>query len=299
MTRGQVGRWSPLLGTVLVLAALAASPLPSEAQSIPRLVIRFMDVGQGDATLVSTPNGHTVLVNCGPSAQGKQLVLRLESAGISQIDTLAVSSVRADAAGGCGDVLNYLSVGQVVWSGRPGSNAAWAAFQTSLGSSVPAVTPTDDRLQLRDWGDGVVATVLSPPAAVGASSLAEADGSLALLVEYAGARILLSGPQDDSQQAAFVARTGGSPIDVLQVPDHGSAGSVSDDFLANIFPSSFMGQIRLAVLSYSARDVLQPDPGVLTRLTNAHAQVLSTAANGAITLTISSDGTPPVIQTER
>ena len=162
------------------------------------------------------------------------------------------------------------------------------------GNDTDRRPPAANGLGRRGSRDGPVS-----PAAVGASSPAEADGSLALLVEYAGARILLSGPQGDSQRAAFVARTGGSPIDVLQVPDHGSASSVSDDFLAKIFPSSFMGQIRLAVLSYSARDVVQPDPGVLTRLTNANAQVLSTAANGAVTLTISSDGTPPVVTTER
>jgi competence protein ComEC len=296
MAREQIARWLSLLCIGVAVAALATSPLPSEAQSVPRLVVRFLDVGQGDATLVSTPNGHTVLVNCGPPGQGKQLVLRLESAGISLVDTLAVSSVRADAAGACADVLNYLSVGQVVWSGGRGSTASWTAFQTAFQSSVAAVTPTDNRLQLTDWGDGVVATVLSSAAASGA---AEANGSLALVVEYAGARVVLSGPQDESLRGALVAQLGGSPVDVLQVPDHGSASSVSDDFVASVFPSSFITPTRLAVLSYSARDVVQPDPGLLTRLTNASGQVLSTAANGMITVTLSSDGTPPVVQTER
>src|SRR4030088_94883 len=110
-------RWPQLFALmVVVLAGLATSPLPTEAQATPKLVISFLDVGQGDATLLITPSGGSVLVNCGLPAQSNQLILRLESAGISQIDTLVLTSVRTDAAGGCADVLNYLSVGQVIWS---------------------------------------------------------------------------------------------------------------------------------------------------------------------------------------
>jgi beta-lactamase superfamily II metal-dependent hydrolase len=178
-----------------------------------------------------------VLVNCGSPAQSKQLILRLESAGISQIDTLVLTSVRTDAAGGCADVLNYLSVGQVIWSGQRSSNAVLAAFQKSLQSNLPSVlTPTASPLR-RDWGDGIRATVLVP------SATADPDGSLGVLVEYAGTRTLLSGSQDVDAPS----------VDVLHV----SGG------------------------------------------TTVNGRALSTAANGTIVVSISPDGTPPVVQTER
>jgi competence protein ComEC len=225
-------------------------------------------------------------------------VLRLESAGVQQIDLLVATSPRADASGGCADVMNYLGVGQVLWSGAPGTTAAWTAFQ-GLFQAGPALIVNAGSSQVGDWGP-VRARVFNPPATSDPSSLTDTDGSLVLALDYAGYRVLLSGPiHTAGERAALDAGLGSGPVTVLAVPDHGAATATSDALVNAVLPPGGNTSPRFAVISNAAKDPAQPDPKVIGRLQAAGAQVLSTAANGMVTITLPGAGGPPALQTER
>ena len=53
--------------TWLILTLAALLPVPSEASNT--VLFEFLDVGQGDAILVTTPEGKTILVDAGPSGK--------------------------------------------------------------------------------------------------------------------------------------------------------------------------------------------------------------------------------------
>ena len=90
-----------LLCAVLSLAALAAS---AQAQE---LRIYQIDVEQGDATLIVSPEGHALLFDAGPNGAGAGRVIpRLEALGVSGLDYTVVSHYDADHIGGLDEVLN-------------------------------------------------------------------------------------------------------------------------------------------------------------------------------------------------
>src|SRR3954464_11997017 len=93
----------PLLALGL---ALAVGPAP--AQHSPEAVrpavatIDFLDVGQGDAILIRSPEGKTALIDAGPS---KDIVPLLGKLGVTSIALVAVSHHHADHYGGMDDVI--------------------------------------------------------------------------------------------------------------------------------------------------------------------------------------------------
>jgi glyoxylase-like metal-dependent hydrolase (beta-lactamase superfamily II) len=85
--------------------ALAPSAAPAQDQSVAKtgsLAIDFLDVGQGDAILIRSPEGKTALVDAGPS---KDIVSLLRQRGITSLDIVAVSHHHADHYGGKDDVI--------------------------------------------------------------------------------------------------------------------------------------------------------------------------------------------------
>jgi len=101
-----------LVAGAVALAALAARPPPPPD---PRLLrVSFLDVGQGDATLLQR-GGRNVLVDTGPP--GAPLLGRLREAGVRRVDVLVVTHAQADHEGGAAAVLERYPVGLLVDGG--------------------------------------------------------------------------------------------------------------------------------------------------------------------------------------
>lgn len=97
---------------LVTAAALAVAALHAHAPGSPRdLTVSFLDVGQGDATLIQ--HGQTtVLVDTGPP--GGPILTRLREAGVRQIDVLVATHAAQDHVGAAADVLASLPVGLVL-----------------------------------------------------------------------------------------------------------------------------------------------------------------------------------------
>ena len=80
-------------------------PAPGE-QAAPggsgRLTVEFLDVGQGDSTLIRSPEGKLALVDAGPSGR---VVATLRRLGVDRLDLAVVSHHHADHYGGMLEVI--------------------------------------------------------------------------------------------------------------------------------------------------------------------------------------------------
>ena len=88
----------------------ARSASPAELPSTPvtgTATIEFLDVGQGDAILVHSPEGKVMLVDAGPS---KEIVGQLKERGVRAIDLLVISHHHLDHYGGADDVIRNFPV---------------------------------------------------------------------------------------------------------------------------------------------------------------------------------------------
>jgi competence protein ComEC len=100
-----------------LVCLLLTLPLELAAQ---RLAIRFLDVGQGDATLI-TLEGRHVLIDAGPN---REAVARyLVSQGVDTLDLVIASHAHADHIGGMAQVLRTIPVRFYLDNGRPYTTA--------------------------------------------------------------------------------------------------------------------------------------------------------------------------------
>ena len=105
-------------------ASVAAPGPPDEP------TVSFLDVGQGDATLIQD-GATSILVDTGPP--GSPLLERLEAAGVTRIDLLVVTHAQADHEGGAAAVLERFPVGTLLDGGADATTPAHAAIVAAAG----------------------------------------------------------------------------------------------------------------------------------------------------------------------
>lgn len=237
----------------------------------PRRLV-FLDVGQGDATLIQTPH-FAALVDGGGTPHGdfdlsRVTVPALRSLGVFKLDVVVATHADTDHIEGLVGVLKALPVGEL-WVGDEKSNSP--LFRELLqiarqkGVRVRAVRRGDQTLV-----DGLRVEVLWPPE----GRPAEADsnaGSVALRLASNGWRAALLGDLPSAQEAAL----GLGPVDLLKVAHHGSAHSSGEAFLKEARPKD-------AVISVGYNNFGHPHADVLERLAAAGARVWRTDEQGSI-----------------
>ncbi len=107
-------------------AGLPAGATPPPAGA---LVVSFIDVGQGDSTLVQS-GGENYLIDAGDPEAGPEVVDFLRSRGVEELDGMVATHPDADHIGGLPDVLDAFSVSAVYLSGE--ADKGTTTFNTFL-----------------------------------------------------------------------------------------------------------------------------------------------------------------------
>ena len=294
---------SAIVGCVLALGALALGRRPvarrrlalvaaaslavglwtgfARGDTAPAMDVTFLDVGQGDATLIETPNGRAVLIDAGLRSpyvdEGTRTVLpHLRRFGIGRLDALVLTHADADHIGGAAALLRSVPVGRLIVNGAQGESDLWREVMgvaDSLGVPVQPVRAGDTVAVDRD----VRFRVLGPSGGAGGSPN---DASVVLRVEHGRTRWLLTGDAEVAGEAALVARYGGTlAADVVKVGHHGSRTSSAPALVAAA------GRPAFAVVSVARRNRYGlPDEEPLARWTATGADVLLTSTEGAVWL---------------
>ena len=105
------------LRRLLVLLALLLAGLPSVARAA-ELTLYVFDVGQGDAMLIVSPVGKTVLVDAGPPDAADKLARRLKELVHGPIDLMLMTHPHADHIGGLVQVIQALPVDRIITNGE-------------------------------------------------------------------------------------------------------------------------------------------------------------------------------------
>ncbi len=104
-------RKSWLFFLFVLLLGCGTSPVAGPVEG--ELKVYFLDVGQGDATLVQFPSGKWMLIDGGERHQGEKVVTMLQEAGVKEIDILVATHPDSDHIGGLPQVLQSFPVKSV------------------------------------------------------------------------------------------------------------------------------------------------------------------------------------------
>jgi len=203
-------------------------------------MVRFLSVGQGDATLIGNGLGEYALFDVGPPHAGIQIARRLKLRGAHQLDWVAISHLHPDHYGGLYHLLDELRVGQVIFHGRhsistSSSRSTWSELTSLLKRrNIPLVVAREGQHR---WGQLQLNWLLSHPA----QHLGENDASLALLITGESRRALLSGDLESAGEArlrrAWVkGKHVNQPLSVWQTNHHGSSTSTLPETLKLLKP---------------------------------------------------------------
>ena len=263
-------------------------PAPLEGRL---LKVHFIDVGQGDSTLIQTPDGRSVLVDAGDETSGGKVADYLLGKGVQRIDLLVITHPHSDHIGGLPRVLDEFGVSRVLDTGYPHGGEQYKEILSIIESRKIDYKVAQG---FRQPGVGTLVSldVLWPPASYQARDESELnDGSIVMRLVYGNVRILLTGDIQEEAEGRLLADQQDLQSTVLKVAHHGSEFGASNEFLQAVKPD-------YAVVSVGRDNSFgHPAKNTLERLYAAGAQVFRTDESGTIIFV--TDGAKVQVTTER
>jgi len=222
---------SPLL-IAAILVWVAFLNMPDD-----KLHVSILDVGQGDAILIQTPNRQDILIDGGPSPQAISLELGKKLPFWDKtIDLVILTQPQADHVTGLIEVLQKYKVPQVIEPGIAYSSATYQQWLNLVNNNEikHEIGHAGQELNL---GNGIKMEVLHPPSPLLQGTSDDIDNNgLALRLSWNKVSFLLTADIGREAEWYLIAQRANLKTTVLKVAHHGSQTSTSPEFLAVVNP---------------------------------------------------------------
>lgn len=264
---------------ILVLGIVVASSFlffgTSKDISVPVLTVHFLDVGQGDAILIETPDQVQILIDGGPDGSILRELGAVMSPFDKTIDVVLATHNDKDHIGGLVDVLARYQVSAIMRTNNQHDTSVVQQFAKQVESErAILISPTaGERYVL---GASTTLTVFSPAGDV--SNYESNASSLVVKIEYGDTSFFLTGDAPVGIEE-YLAKTYPEELisTVLKLGHHGSRTSTSKTFLASVLPS-------YSIVSAGKDNTYgHPHAEVVENVREVNSQLLSTAEVGRIT----------------
>jgi competence protein ComEC len=263
-----------MLCSFLILIPFLLGIAPAEARTPPpTITIAFIDIGQGDATLLRDGNDFDVLIDGGSKFMGEKLISYIRHQDVDDIEVILATHADQDHIGGLIPVIQAIDipVESVYFNGYPGDTLVWNEFSQAVTaeglSLIPAQFP-----DAFSWGELNV-QVLNPLPEL--TDPDQNEASVVLLIGYGEISIILPADIDAEVEASLPLRTPSLEADILKVAHHGSKFSTSQAFLEQVHPKE-------TIISVGSNPYGHPSPLVLSRLVNFGTRIWRTDHLGTI-----------------
>ncbi|RKG74512.1 MBL fold metallo-hydrolase, partial [Corallococcus sp. CA049B] len=266
-----------------------------------RLSVYFLDVGQGDAALIVSPTGKTVLIDGGPPEAGTRLAARLRELVKGPLDLVILTHPHLDHLGGLRAAVKAVGARRFMDPGFDHSSEAYRDLLEFVGREVgqvmsPEPNPNAPQTLLTvGLGEGVALTVLwprVPQEAFLANTRSDANAnSIVTKLTYGKTAFLFTGDSEPPTEEVLLRKPVDLTATVLKVAHHGGKHSSTAAFLERVKPQA-------AVISCGAgNDYGHPSPEVLGRLGDVRARTFRTDQDGEVMAV--SDGTTVTLRSTK
>src|SRR5688572_16685657 len=277
------------------------------------LIVRILDVGpiNGDAILITSPAGKTVLIDAGDTTKGKAVVEALKRNNVQQLDYFIATHPHPDHIGGAAEVFKAFKVLNVIDSGQEPSVPPGLAPPKPSASpkkratrQPPSITKFYDDYKAEltksgakyevsrpgvkyDLGGGALLMILGPHEPFFTRDKMRTGGneananSIVARLDYGSFSMLLTGDAEEQTEHQLLTKDLNLEAPILKVSHHGSKYASSADFLNRVKP-------EMAIISCGAWNRYgHPAQSVLDRLreVNSAMKLYRTDLHGEITLT--------------
>jgi competence protein ComEC len=254
-----------VMGGVVAARAAAGRPAPARGE----LVVSFLDVGQGDATLLQR-DGTAVLVDTGPP--DGPILARLREAHVRRLTALLLTHAQADHEGAAPAVLRAYPTRLVIDGG-----AGWAS---RVQRALPQAVAADGAREIVPRAGEVVSLggirlrVLWPPPPDGPLTGDPNERAVVARAEVGAFSLLLTADAESDVTGPLDL----APVTALKVAHHGSADSGLPALLARLHP-------RIAAIEVGRHNTYgHPAPGTVAELRRAVPTVVRTDRDGTVRL---------------
>ncbi len=248
-----------------------------EKQESAHFQLSCLDVGQGDAIFLKTPDGFTILVDGGDEGRGNWSILPfLRQRGIRRLDLAIGTHGHKDHLGGLAEVLAEVPVARLLLP--PQTTPYMESFLRNLGKINIQRVDAAKGLTLK-LGKSAMADIFYTP-----DPDSENNQSLVMLVHYRKNKLLLTGDLGFESEEILIRKY---PVilqaSVLKVAHHGSNLSTGLSFLTQVKP-------QVALISAGKGNQFgHPGPKTLRRLNSLGIRTYRTDRDGRIDLRIKGD----------
>ena len=264
----------------LLIAAVASALIDGRPSG--RLSVDFFDVGQGDAALITTPRGETVLIDGGPDSRilrrlGERLLFFRR-----RIDYVLYTHYHSDHITGLVSVFRRYEVENFLYASGDYSSALLKTLEAAAREAGAAVSPVAGTAAL-DLGPDCSLRLLNP-AVLDASP--DENNSLIARLDCAGRIFLFSGDNNENVEKRLLSFVDDSArcdrfvcdlrADVIKASHHGSNTAGSRDFLTAVAP-------QLMVISVGADNRFgHPHPALMQRAAELGIALKRTDRDGSV-----------------
>jgi len=248
----------------------------------PQFKAVFLNVGQGDSTLIILENGAKILVDCGPNQNVLQALGRQLHFFDRQIDYLLITHPDLDHYGGCIDVLKRFKVKYIFTNGREKKeDPTFASFKEQMVFEQADIYIVDrpveyvlDKAELKFY---------NPDPEFSNNKTNDNDQSLVFKFNYNTTTIFFTGDMESNIEKEILQKycPTSTPVcpefksDYLKAGHHGSDSSSNEQFLRAVDP-------QLAIISVGKNKYGHPSQRVLKRLQRLGIEFLRTDKKGDI-----------------
>lgn len=243
------------------------------------LAVSFLDVGQGDAIFIETPNGAQMLIDGGPNKKVLSELGDIMPFQDRSIDIVLLTHPHEDHVVGLIEVLDRYDVGMIIDAGilyDSGAFRSWNdAVRNENATYIRAQRGMRARLSADTWFD-----ILLPKTAANVLQDNIHDAMVVGKLVYGDTCFIFTGDMERDLEFDLLGDDIG--CEVLKVGHHGSKTSTSDAFLNAVSPV-------VAVISAGKENKFgHPHDVVIKKLMSEHISLFGTYKDGLIT--IFSDG---------
>lgn len=280
-----------ILACVLALALFCACTVTinlggADTSAAPnsesKLIVHFLDVGQGDSIFIELPNGKTMLVDAGENYHGQGIIDYVQTIGYQKLDYVVATHPHEDHIGSMPYIVRNFEIGSIY---MPDVTANTATFESLLKAiKAKGLRVKNGRTGVHIIKDGELTADIIAPDKPDESNLN--NSSIVLLLTFGNVSYLLTGDAETKELNAIRADMHAT---VLKAGHHGSKTSTTQTLLKKISPD-------VTVISCGkSNDYGHPHAEVLKMLKSANSTVYRTDRDKTVIMT--TDGSSLTVST--